>query len=185
MKKLMLSLILACFSAMYASAQYVYKDNVTGTLMRVMFYTNSVGVSFDGVNESTIPYHSTQNGIIMYQSGEGKNLIRLSTSHNLSVVMFLSSFYVGTLYLTNSTTNNSYNYGGYDNSSSSSGYTGPKYKVCSYCKGRGWVSGSKTATYGLTGQYYCSDCGTMVNQSHSHDQCPSCGGSGQVRTSGY
>ena len=73
----------------------------------------------------------------------------------------------------------------YNKSPSGPKYSSPKYKQCSYCKGRGWVPGSKTTTYGLTGQYYCSDCGEYVNQSHSHDQCPSCGGTGQVRTSGY
>ena len=186
MRKFILSLFVCCFFTMFANAQYLYTDNITGTQMRVMFYSNSVGVSFDGVNEITIPYHSTQNGMIMYQSGQGKNLIGLTTGHDLSVVVFASSFYVGTLYRTNSAANNSYNYsGGYNNSSSGSSYSSPKYKQCSYCKGRGWVPGSKTATYGLTGQYYCSDCGEYVNQSHSHDQCPSCGGTGQVRTSGY
>lgn len=186
MKKIILSLLVWCFSSMFVNAQYIYTDNISGVQMMVMFYSNSVGVSFDGVNEITIPCSSTQNGVTTYISGQGNNLVTLTTGGDLSCVMFASSFYVGTLYRTNSVANNGYNNsGGYNNSSSGSNYSSPKYKQCSYCKGRGWVPGSKTATYGLTGQYYCSDCGEYVNQSHSHDQCPSCGGTGQVRTSGY
>lgn len=63
--------------------------------------------------------------------------------------------------------------------SSSSSNGGVRSKsTCSLCKGKGWISGSKTPTYGNTGRHYCDECGEFVNASHSHDQCPSCGGRG-------
>lgn len=55
-------------------------------------------------------------------------------------------------------------------------------KTCSLCHGRGWIAGSKTATYGNGGTYWCSECQSNVGASHSHDRCPSCGGRGTVPT---
>ena len=55
-------------------------------------------------------------------------------------------------------------------------------KTCSLCHGRGWIPGSKTATYGNGGTYWCSECQSEVTASHSHDRCPSCGGRGTVPT---
>lgn len=55
-------------------------------------------------------------------------------------------------------------------------------KTCSYCKGKGWVGGFKTPTYGQGRSYYCSECGKEVSASHSHDRCPSCMGKGTVPT---
>lgn len=53
-------------------------------------------------------------------------------------------------------------------------------KTCSYCGGKGWNPGSKTATYGNMSRYWCYECNEEVGASHSHDQCPSCGGTGKV-----
>ncbi|MBQ8773194.1 MAG: hypothetical protein IJZ17_01795, partial [Muribaculaceae bacterium] len=55
---------------------------------------------------------------------------------------------------------------------------GTKKVTCSYCKGKGWVAGSGTATYGLNNSYWCNECNEEVNASHSHDRCPSCNGTG-------
>lgn len=63
-------------------------------------------------------------------------------------------------------------------SGSSSNGEGKSKSTCSLCKGKGWISGSKTPTYGNTGRHYCDECDEFVNASHSHDQCPSCGGRG-------
>ena len=61
----------------------------------------------------------------------------------------------------------------YDSEQSSTSRT-----TCSLCKGKGWIKGSKTPTYGSTGTHWCSECSENVNASHSHDSCPSCGGKG-------
>lgn len=53
-------------------------------------------------------------------------------------------------------------------------------KRCSLCKGKGWIAGSSTPTYGNTNSHWCEECGREVNASHSHDQCPSCSGKGYV-----
>ena len=53
-------------------------------------------------------------------------------------------------------------------------------KTCSYCGGKGWNPGSKTATYGNMSRYWCYECNEEVGASHSHDLCPSCRGTGKV-----
>lgn len=67
-----------------------------------------------------------------------------------------------------------------NNGSQRNSNSAPKTRKCSYCGGKGWVAGSRTTTYGVTGTYYCGECGREVNRSHSHDMCPSCGGKGEV-----
>ena len=52
--------------------------------------------------------------------------------------------------------------------------------TCTTCKGRGWVAGFKTTTYGNMKSRICPDCGE-VSASHSHDICPTCGGKGKER----
>lgn len=52
--------------------------------------------------------------------------------------------------------------------------------TCSMCNGKGWIAGSKSPNYG-TGSYWCSDCQRTVLASHSHDRCPGCSGTGEVR----
>lgn len=49
--------------------------------------------------------------------------------------------------------------------------------ICSLCHGKGWIAGSSTPTYGVSGTRNCPDCG-LVNMSHSHDRCPACMGNG-------
>lgn len=56
------------------------------------------------------------------------------------------------------------------------------YKTCSMCNGKGWVPGFKTATYGDMSRYWCTECHEEVGASHSHDQCPSCRGTGKTVT---
>ena len=70
----------------------------------------------------------------------------------------------------------------FSNSVSSPGGNGTatKSKQCSLCKGKGWIAGSKTPVYGTGGTYWCDECGREVYASHSHDRCPSCGGSGNT-----
>lgn len=65
----------------------------------------------------------------------------------------------------------------YDNNN---GGSGGRKKRCSLCNGKGWISGSKTTTYGNLGTTWCEECGREVPTSHSHDRCPSCGGTGYV-----
>ncbi len=62
----------------------------------------------------------------------------------------------------------------------SPGSTKTRTKVCSLCRGQGWIAGSKTPVYGTSGSYWCEECGREVYASHSHDRCPSCGGSGST-----
>jgi hypothetical protein len=64
--------------------------------------------------------------------------------------------------------------------SSSSGSSSTYEETCSSCKGKGWIPGSKTPTFGIMGTKWCSECGQEVTNSHSHDQCPSCRGTGKV-----
>lgn len=45
---------------------------------------------------------------------------------------------------------------------------------CSTCKGKGWIPGCKTTTYGQMGERFCEECNMFVGYSHSHDPCPSC-----------
>lgn len=67
--------------------------------------------------------------------------------------------------------NNNYNFG-------QNSRTGRK--TCSLCKGKGWISGSKTPTYGNLGTHWCKECEREVPNSHSHDRCPSCAGKGYI-----
>lgn len=53
-------------------------------------------------------------------------------------------------------------------------------KTCSLCKGKGWIAGSKSPTYGNNSRQWCSTCDREVNASHSHDRCPSCSGRGKT-----
>lgn len=55
-------------------------------------------------------------------------------------------------------------------------------QTCSMCGGKGWVAGFKTPTYGNMSRYWCNDCHEEVGASHSHDECPSCRGTGQTPT---
>ena len=52
-------------------------------------------------------------------------------------------------------------------------------RVCSFCNGKGWRAGNKTAVYDM-GEIYCSECGGYYPNSHSHDPCPSCQGKGYL-----
>ncbi|MDR1180717.1 MAG: hypothetical protein LBL13_01900 [Bacteroidales bacterium] len=65
-------------------------------------------------------------------------------------------------------------------SGSSSAKSSTYEEICSRCKGKGWVVGSKTPTYGNTGDRWCSDCNEYVIPSHSHDRCTSCMGRGKI-----
>lgn len=51
---------------------------------------------------------------------------------------------------------------------------------CSLCKGKGWIVGSDALTFGEDGTKWCEECHAYVHLNHSHDRCPSCGGSGKV-----
>lgn len=53
---------------------------------------------------------------------------------------------------------------------------------CSMCGGKGWIPGFKTPTYGDMSRYWCKECKEEVGASHSHDQCPSCRGTGKTTT---
>lgn len=77
-------------------------------------------------------------------------------------------------------------YGTQGNAVSSGGASGRKSgfstvrNTCSGCRGKGWIRGSSTPTYGTSGQHWCSGCGEYVNASHSHNRCPSCSGKGYI-----
>ena len=73
--------------------------------------------------------------------------------------------------------NNSYSN---NNSNSNSNSSVTYNETCTFCGGKGWRPGFKTPTYGITKKYYCTECGEMVNPSHSHDQCSACRGRGYV-----
>lgn len=49
---------------------------------------------------------------------------------------------------------------------------------CTYCNGRGYVIGNKTPDYSGT-KIYCQECNGTFPGTHSHDLCPSCGGTGE------
>ncbi|MCM1452544.1 MAG: tetratricopeptide repeat protein [Clostridium sp.] len=56
-----------------------------------------------------------------------------------------------------------------------------KTKDCSLCDGKGWIVGNSTASF-AGGSKYCDECKKTVHESHSHDQCPACRGTGKVTT---
>jgi hypothetical protein len=62
--------------------------------------------------------------------------------------------------------------------SSTQGGSSSRQETCSYCLGKGWVVGGKTPCY-TSGNRYCDECRQTVSCSHSHDRCPSCGGTGK------
>lgn len=72
--------------------------------------------------------------------------------------------------------------GSYDTSPSYGGTTqgNTVTTTCSLCGGKGWIAGNKTPTYGSTTTRWCDACRQEVAASHSHDQCPSCGGKGTI-----
>lgn len=53
-------------------------------------------------------------------------------------------------------------------------------KVCSMCHGKGWVVGNSNMSFG--NNKYCDECQRVVPESHSHDECPSCQGNGEITT---
>lgn len=77
----------------------------------------------------------------------------------------------------NSSSNNQNNY------SNTPERSGRKYEVseveCSLCKGKGYLEGNDAPTFGLDETKYCETCKKYVPLSHSHDKCPSCGGTGK------
>ncbi len=70
--------------------------------------------------------------------------------------------------------------GNFSTPSTSPSYNSGAKKTCSLCHGKGWIAGNKTTTYGNLSPYWCDECNREVPASHSHDRCPSCGGSGTV-----
>lgn len=68
------------------------------------------------------------------------------------------------------------------NTNTNSGGSRVGKQRCSLCHGKGWIAGTSTPTYGNSSSYYCSECGRNVSASHSHDRCPSCGGTGTTQT---
>jgi len=77
----------------------------------------------------------------------------------------------------NSSSNNQNNY------NDTTERSGRKYEVseveCSLCKGKGYLEGNDAPTFGLDETKYCETCKKYVPLSHSHDKCPSCGGTGK------
>lgn len=57
----------------------------------------------------------------------------------------------------------------------------PHKEVCSLCKGKGWIDGSKTVNYGHNTSHYCEESKKNVSPNHSHEKCPSCGGTGYIK----
>ena len=66
------------------------------------------------------------------------------------------------------------------NPPTSGGQKYTKQSQCTTCNGRGWIQGSRTPTYGNTGEIYCRECGGYFLHSHSHDRCPTCQGRGYI-----
>lgn len=56
----------------------------------------------------------------------------------------------------------------------------PHKEVCSLCKGKGWINGSKAVNYGYNTSHYCEESKKNVGPNHSHEKCPSCGGTGYI-----
>ena len=65
--------------------------------------------------------------------------------------------------------------GGYDNNNTN---TNSGKKTCSFCGGTGWIANDDAPDF-TGGTKWCSMCNKQVRMSHSHEKCPSCGGSGK------
>lgn len=69
--------------------------------------------------------------------------------------------------------------GGYDNNNTNNNTnTNSGQKTCSFCGGTGWITNDDAPDF-IGGTKWCSRCNKEVRMSHSHEKCPSCGGSGK------
>lgn len=70
--------------------------------------------------------------------------------------------------------NGSYN----NNNTNNNTNTNSGKKTCSLCGGTGWIANDDAPDF-TGGTKWCSMCNKQVRMSHSHEKCPSCGGSGK------
>lgn len=69
--------------------------------------------------------------------------------------------------------------GSYDNNNTNTKKTNNSgKKTCSFCGGTGWITNDDAPDF-TGGTKWCSRCNKEVRMSHSHEKCPSCGGSGK------
>ncbi len=180
MLKKILLLIVSCV-ALSANAQLYWADMFSSKFISIL--DNHVIVSHNN-DLVKCEYIGSEDSYYFYQNPDDSDIC-VALSSDRSHFVFIEGKKQTAYYLQNGNSySGSYSTPSYNNNNNS-GYTDPKTKTCSYCKGKGWVAGSRNTTYGINTPYYCSTCGETVNASHSHDQCPSCGGRGAITTTGY
>lgn len=180
MKQLILIfLFLACYASNeQAFAQkFMYKERTTGAYASLSFIENGISLNVMGsVLNLELKDPNYAKDIILYQNPEEKNALFMSKT-NFSIILYLEGApMLYTFDLSSSATPPNYMENGNSNNTESNSST--YQQTCSLCKGKGWIAGSKTPTYGNSGTHWCSECRKTVNASHSHDICPSCSGKG-------
>lgn len=180
MKQLILIfLFLACYASNeQAFAQkFMYKERTTGAYASLSFIENGISLNVMGsVLNLELKDPNYAKDIILYQNPEEKNALFMSKT-NFSIILYLEGApMLYTFDLSSSATPPNYMENGNSNNTGSNSST--YQQTCSLCKGKGWIAGSKTPTYGNSGTHWCSECRKTVNASHSHDICPSCSGKG-------
>lgn len=73
---------------------------------------------------------------------------------------------------------NTYSSGYENNNTNNNTNTNSGKKTCSLCGGTGWIANDDAPDF-TGGTKWCSMCNKQVRMSHSHEKCPSCGGSGK------
>lgn len=166
----------AYITLLYLNADDIYifeEDTSTGIVshLPISSFTNISGKLISSAKfhpgTTVSVYHGTTNERLAYMT------IPESDSNEYQEFVCNTRILANSLGSMNSTT---YSTG----HSSSSTRSVTSSSTCSLCGGKGWIEGSKNVTYGSSSKYWCEECDKMVNPSHSHDQCPSCGGKGNI-----
>lgn len=174
---ILIFLFLACYASNeQAFAQkFMYKERTIGTYASLSFVENGISLNVMG-SVLNFELKDSDKDVFLYQNPGEKNTLLISKT-NYSMILYLEGAPMLYIFdLSSSATPPNYMENGNSNHPRSNSST--YQQTCSLCKGKGWIAGSKTPTYGNSGTHWCSECSKTVNASHSHDSCPSCGGKG-------
>lgn len=149
------------------------------TEAKMMMFPTGITVTYNNQIYSMTPVNVLPQGIV-YSNYAGANACISMTCQNMRFRIGNDCMDFVARNMTATPSVNTYQYGGYGNSTSGNPGSAVGSKQCSLCHGKGYIAGTSTPTYGNGGSYYCNECNREVPASHSHDRCPSCGGKGTV-----